>query len=289
MENAQSADMSSLNISRMVDIIQNEDTPISIKMRHLFNLRSLNTPESSIGIQKLLSGTSVLLDHEIAYVLGQMQQPNSVEFLIQLAADNSANPIVRHEAIEALGNFSDPSLVQFIEPFTENKCKIISESAILAIRKLQDETSKESVYGSHDPSSPYCGRFSQATKMLKNGNLHEKYQAIFYFRDLNTKEAIEALGEGFRDESALLRHEVAFVLGQTENKEAVEVLVRVLSDESEDVIVRHEAAEALGNIGTERAKKCLTNFLNSEIRILRESAEVGLGIAEHPGESYFDI
>jgi len=41
----------------------------------------------------------------------------------------------------------------------------------------------------------------------------------------------------FDDESALLKHEVAFVLGQMARGEAIDTLVRVLKDKNENIMV----------------------------------------------------
>jgi deoxyhypusine monooxygenase len=45
---------------------------------------------------------------------------------------------------------------------------------------------------------------------------------------------------GFRDESELLKHELAYVLGQTKNLHAVKPLEQVLEDPKQQEIVRHE-------------------------------------------------
>ena len=45
----------------------------------------------------------------------------------------------------------------------------------------------------------------------------------------------------------LLKHEVAYVLGQMRLENAIETLINVLSNSLENEIVRHEAGEALGN------------------------------------------
>lgn len=46
--------------------------------------------------------------------------------------------------------------------------------------------------------------------------------------------------EGFQDPSALLKHELAYCLGQIKNETALPTLETVLSDEREDPMVRHE-------------------------------------------------
>lgn len=58
---------------------------------------------------------------------------------------------------------------------------------------------------------------------------------------------MEALLLGLADDSALLRHEICYVLGQLRKAKAIPVLVNLL-EVDRDVMVRHEAAEALGAI-----------------------------------------
>ena len=47
----------------------------------------------------------------------------------------------------------------------------------------------------------------------------------------------------------LMRHEIAYVLGQLRDERAVPSLMQVVEDKSANCIVRHEAAEAIGAIG----------------------------------------
>lgn len=61
--------------------------------------------------------------------------------------------------------------------------------------------------------------------------------------------AIEAIAAGFSSPSALLKHELAYCLGQTANVASVKPLRAVLADLKEDPMCRHEAAEALGALG----------------------------------------
>ena len=58
--------------------------------------------------------------------------------------------------------------------------------------------------------------------------------------------AIEAIAAAFASPSALLKHELAYCLGQTRNLESSKFLRGVLENQKEDSMVRHEAAEALG-------------------------------------------
>lgn len=93
--------------------------------------------------------------------------------------------------------------------------------------------------------------------------------------------AILALAKGFGDPSALLRHEIAFVFGQLSHPASIPALTAALSDLKEVSMVRHEAAEALGSLGDEEGvEDILKRFLSDKERVVRESVEVALDMAE---------
>ncbi|ORD93662.1 DOHH [Enterospora canceri] len=278
-------------LQKYIDLIQKNSTPAVIKNRTVFYLRTLDTDDAALALQKCICGKSVLLDHEVAYVLGQMKREISIPFLIGLAQNTEANPIVRHEAIEALGNFSDKGIIEKIEPFLKDETDLVRESAILAIDKLKlDFQGELSIFGSRDPAHPAeTDDLEKLRQMLTTGTLTEKYQAMFKLRDLNTKETVRILATGFQDPSGLLRHEISYVFGQMENEHSIDVLESVIEDENEEDVVRHEAAEALGAIGTERCKEILQRHKNTEIQIIRESCEVGLEILDKDSEEYLNV
>lgn len=76
---------------------------------------------------------------------------------------------------------------------------------------------------------------------------------MFSLRNITppTQASVEALAAGFSDQSALFRHEIAYIFGQLSSKYSVKSLVERLSDSNEVEMVRHEAAEALGGIASE--------------------------------------
>lgn len=51
--------------------------------------------------------------------------------------------------------------------------------------------------------------------------------------------------EGFADESALLKHELAYCLGQMKKTSALPVLESVLKNEDENPMVRHEVSHSI--------------------------------------------
>lgn len=86
--------------------------------------------------------------------------------------------------------------------------------------------------------------------LADNESVPRRIRAIFGLKALRTSEAVKALEHSLRsDPSALVRHEIAYVLGQMRERSAIPTLKASLNDTKEDVMVRHEAAEALGAIG----------------------------------------
>ena len=138
-----------------------------------------------------------------------------------------------------------------------------------------------SEFGSVDPAPPSNETIVQklaATLLDEESRMFERMRAVFSLRNNRSKEAVEILCMGFSTQSALLRHELAYVLGQMQDSSAVPTLIEVLSDESEHVMVRHEAAEALGAIGDRKAKPVLEHFLQDPLPEVAESCEVALDL-----------
>lgn len=68
-------------------------------------------------------------------------------------------------------------------------------------------------------------------------------------------KVVETLGLALKDvrQGALMRHELAYIMGQLRDIASCDVLEEVLIDVNENVMVRHECGEALGAIGEERS------------------------------------
>lgn len=136
-------------------------------------------------------------------------------------------------------------------------------------------------FGSVDPAPPLAeGEIGVWRRILldEEEKLVTRMQVIFSLRNDSSTAAIEALCAGFRVNSALLRHELAYVLGQTQSPAAVDTLIERLADKKEHIMVRHEAAEALGAIGERRARPVLESFLHDENPEVSESCEVALNL-----------
>lgn len=107
--------------------------------------------------------------------------------------------------------------------------------------------------------------------------LKERFRALFTLRNLGGEAAIEAISNTFHDPSALLKHELAYCLGQMKDPKAIPTLVRVLEDVSHEPMVRHEAGEALGAIGDPKVLELLEKYSNDEVPEVAETCQLAVG------------
>ncbi|RAK96556.1 deoxyhypusine monooxygenase [Aspergillus ibericus CBS 121593] len=105
-----------------------------------------------------------------------------------------------------------------------------------------------------------------------------KYVACLQPPSEDTLPAIQAIAAAFSSKSALLKHELAYCLGQTRNPDSVAFLQQVLKDTEEDVMCRHEAAEALGALGYEDSLEILRALKDDEKEpdVIRETCDIAV-------------
>ena len=96
------------------------------------------------------------------------------------------------------------------------------------------------------------------------------------------RSASDADDVGLADPSPLLKHELAYVLGQIKNPLAIPTLEAVLVNEqgAHCSMVRHEAAEALGALSSESSLPLLRKYTADPAREVRETCEIAVGKIE---------
>lgn len=102
------------------------------------------------------------------------------------------------------------------------------------------------------------------------------------FEDEHKLAALDAIAAAFSTDSALLKHELAYCLGQSGNLAAVAPLSGVLGDVNEDPMCRHEAAEALGALGDAGSLEILKRFRDREGEsvAVKETCEIAIARIE---------
>lgn len=112
--------------------------------------------------------------------------------------------------------------------------------------------------------------------------LDQRFRALFTIKGLaatsdeHMQRAISIISTAFSDDSALLKHELAYVLGQLEDARALPTLQRVLEDLAQDAMVRHEAAEAMGAISDLSVLHVLEQYRNDADVSVRETCELAI-------------
>lgn len=107
-------------------------------------------------------------------------------------------------------------------------------------------------------------------------DLTRRFRALFTLRNLGGAEAIEWISKAFTDESALLKHELAYCLGQMQDKRAIPILIAVLKDTQQAPMVRHEAGEALGAIGDPVVLDLLKEYSQDPVIEVAETCQLAV-------------
>ncbi|PKA59853.1 Deoxyhypusine hydroxylase-A [Apostasia shenzhenica] len=271
-----------------------QSQPVPERFRALFSLRNLKGSLPREALVRATRDPSNLLAHEAAFALGQMQDVEAVPDLEEVLKDLSLHPIVRHEAAEALGALCAEDVVPLLKnTLIEDPTLEVQETCELALRRIMeqknfkngDETFPEaSPFFTVDPAMPAsldCS-IGQLREVLLNEEegIYERYAALFALRNQGDDEAVKIIIESLGARSALLRHEIAYVLGQLQHKMAASALADILKNVDEHPMVRHEAAEALGSIADAESVDLLKEFANDPEPIVSQSCEVALNMLE---------
>lgn len=276
------------------NVLNNHERPLKERFRALFTLKNIGGPGAIKAISDCFQDSSALLKHELAYCLGQMQDPEALAVLYDILSNIEEHPMVRHEAGEAIGAICSVNSLPILKKFIDDPAPEVAETCQLAIQRIEwyskNNDKKKSVYNTVDPTpSLNLSDVKSLKEILLNNeiDLFDRYKAMFALRDINSPESILALCEGLFTGGALFRHEIAFVLGQLQNEISIPYLIKALEDSSQNEMVRHECAEALGSIANEECFNILRLFLKDESRVVRESCDVALDMADYEMSNEF--
>ncbi|XP_031551620.1 deoxyhypusine hydroxylase-like [Actinia tenebrosa] len=267
--------------------------PLSERFRALFTLKNLGGTTAIDFISQGFDDPSALLKHELAYCLGQMQDTHAIPILTKVLKDKNQEAMVRHEAGEALGAIGSMDSLEVLKEYENDPVIEVSETCQLAVRRIEWLDNKHTLEGDKLSSNPYNSvdpappALDLDIPKLKNQlldeskPLFERYRSMFSLRNAGGREAVLALAEGLNCESALFRHEVAYVLGQMQHEAAIEQLAKNLADKDENPMVRHECAEALGSIAKDDCINILEKYALDQERVVKESCVVALDMSEY--------
>lgn len=279
--------------------LKDPSTGLPEKYRVLFSLRNVQGTAAHQALVTALSDASALFRHDVAFCMGQRQDGAAIEVLKSKLRDATEHAMVRHEAGEALGAIGLPQCLEVLRENRDDPVQEVAETCQLALERIEyfqqhpaESSNKDSPYLSVDPTPPFPADMPQEqlrTILLDpQQKMFDRYRALFALRNRGGADAVSVLGEVFGCSSALLKHEVAYVMGQIQHQGAAEVLGRVLQDTTEHAMVRHEAAEALGSIASSSCLSLLHDHCQDPEPIVAHSCVVALDMMEHEASGAFE-
>ncbi|XP_069505551.1 deoxyhypusine hydroxylase [Ambystoma mexicanum] len=282
-------------IRRLGRELADQSLLLSIRFRALFTLRAIGGAEAISGICGAFDDPSALLKHEAAYCLGQMMDRQAEPALKAVLKDRGQEPMVRHEAGEALGAIGSPESLDLLKEYAKDPVIEVAETCQLAVKRIQwlqknKDNPDVNPYQSVDPAPPLEEKDVvklRESLLDESLPLFDRYRAMFSLRNLGGKAAVLALTDGLKCGSALFRHEIGYVLGQMQHEASIPQLKAALECAEENPMVRHECAEALGSIAKDSCLETLQAYARDDERVVRESCEVALDMFEYENSGQF--
>jgi deoxyhypusine monooxygenase len=139
-----------------------------------------------------------------------MQDETAIDYLIEVLANQKEDPMVRHEAGEALGAIgkNTEKVRTVLTQFSTDSYPEVAETCQLAIGRLEwlekqklspEENLSRNPYDSVDPAPPDAKNnveYLRAKLLNESETMFERYRAMFGLRNNGTNEAILALCDG---------------------------------------------------------------------------------------------
>jgi deoxyhypusine monooxygenase len=123
-----------VSVPELCAVLCNAREDMFSRYRAMFALRDRGGQEAVLALCDGMHAEkgSALFRHEIAFVLGQMQDPVSIPTLAAFLKDSSEHEMVRHESAEALGSIATPEAQAVLTRFRSDANRIVRESVLVA-------------------------------------------------------------------------------------------------------------------------------------------------------------
>lgn len=134
------------DVTKLKTTLLDEQAPLFERYRAMFSLRNLCTKQAVEALGAALKTGGALFRHEIAFVLGQLQDENGVPFLKESLQDCGENEMVRHECAEALGAIASEECFEVLNVYLKDEKRVVKESCEIALDMCDYENSPEFQY-----------------------------------------------------------------------------------------------------------------------------------------------
>jgi HEAT repeat protein len=244
-----------------------KNLPSYLKIARIFEFMNDGSDESLEIVMDFAKNDSCpLVRHEAVFALGEMAAPSVREFLKELVRKDESY-VVRHEALIALGTIGKEEDKEFLKRYFDDPILEVSNSAKVGYERL---SMIESLEGKVKENLDYYISRLKSEDVLQN----EKIQILFQLMLEGSEKAIYAIYSTIvNDTSSVVRHEAGFVLGEIGNLKSVELMGKALETEDSPIVI-HETLFGLGTSGKKEALPIIEEFLNHGDYVVSESAKI---------------
>lgn len=134
------------DVVKLQEMLNDQDSSLFNRYRAMFRLRELGTDDACKALETGFNDPSALFRHEIAYVLGQLCNPLTVDTLIKVVRNSNEDGMVRHEATEALGSIATDKCLPVLKAYLNDREQIVKDSAVVALDMYEYENSNDFEY-----------------------------------------------------------------------------------------------------------------------------------------------
>ncbi|KAL7670481.1 hypothetical protein ACOME3_005416 [Neoechinorhynchus agilis] len=128
-------------------IVEDIDYPTG-KYQAIFALRDLASENNALALQCLcdcIETGDALFRHELAFVLGQLGDPDSADALIRMIDNRKQHYVVRHEAGFSLGSVATDDCIAALRRHLEDDNRVVRESALVGLDMATSEGKKRHI------------------------------------------------------------------------------------------------------------------------------------------------
>jgi len=181
-----------------------------------------------------------IVRHEAIFALGEMGTPNIISFLEECARCDD-NYAVIHEALISIGTLGSFEQIPFLKTFLTSPIEDISSSAKIAIERINQTKNFEKEVSRNK------AHYINVLHDTKNTNRNDRIQILFQLMRIADVDSINAMLGSLQTEKApIVLHEVLCALGTSKNKIALPIIESFLSHE--DYLVRESAKIGMDRI-----------------------------------------
>lgn len=134
-------------VDELKAVLLDTTKPLFERYRAMFALRDCGSTEAVVALSEgLRCPSSALFRHEVAYVLGQIQEEAAMPYLKDVLEDKSEIGMVRHECAEALGSIASEECMDILKKYVADEERLVRESCEVALDMCEYENSQEFQY-----------------------------------------------------------------------------------------------------------------------------------------------